>query len=147
MLSLAGCSIADFEEVLKAIGYRRIALKAPDGSETVIFRPARQGHEQQRGPREEAKHKRPRRIRAGPAPAAQISTPASPAPQPPAERARDAKGRAGGADAAHGDRNARPKRREGEQNPRPDRGPPKPAFDKDSPFAVLAQLKANLPQK
>jgi hypothetical protein len=154
MLSLAGCSLADFEDVLKAIGYRRIALKAPDGSETVIFRPARQGHEPQRGAREEAKRARPRAKRSEAPP--QISAPEQPAPAqqlrtpdqsaPPAERARDVKGREGST-RGQGDRGKGPKRHEGELKSRPDRGPPKPAFDKDSPFAVLAQLKDNLRQK
>src|SRR5262249_31474224 len=52
MLSLAGCSGGDFEDILKAIGYRKITLKGDGGTETVIWRPSRPDQERRGPPRE-----------------------------------------------------------------------------------------------
>jgi len=155
MLSLAGCSSADFEEVLKAIGYRRIALKGEDGTEVVIWRPGRPEHER-RPPREGAK-RTPRGKGRRPETPAQPAGAAVEARQrpPKLETWRIPERREGSKPKGESaDRDARANRSDRVQlpeknkvKPRDTRPPREATFDKDSPFAVLAQLKANLPPK
>jgi ATP-dependent RNA helicase SUPV3L1/SUV3 len=162
MLSLAGCSGEDFADVLNALGYRRIALKGEYGSEVVIWRPARPGGEHRARSGGEPRHAPGKRPAIGgarrQAPVQAQNAPASEAnnPSPVDESWMVPKHRRQG--ARHAERADRPRSCDNQtaasapeksarhDKPR-DKRPPKPTFDKDSPFAVLAQLKANLEQK
>jgi ATP-dependent RNA helicase SUPV3L1/SUV3 len=144
MMSLVGCSGAEFDEILKSLGYRaqtwfpngkpapgaESAAEAEEsGAETfVIWRPRPRGRpagKRPGGPAPEDKDVRGRKHAGGPRHKA---------------RGRDAK------DGKDGGKPHRPPRKHGQPKGGPDRGKPgrgpreKP-YDPDSPFAALAALK------
>ncbi|MFZ1991069.1 MAG: helicase-related protein [Alphaproteobacteria bacterium] len=169
MLSLAGCSATDFEEVLKGLGYRKITIKE-DNVDHVIWRAARPQDEQREDRRggkrneQQQRHGKPgaragqnqgrdrherrygRDNKDGAQAANAAKAGAAPNAQPTEQRqGGDNRGRhqqqgkphQGGGGGKHQHRNDRPHH----QRPR------EPVYDKDSPFAVLAQLKGQLKPK
>ncbi len=161
MLSLAGCSSADFEEVLKGLGYRKITIKE-DEVDHVIWRASRPQDEQRderRGRRHDQhqRHNKPsghqgqgksrserhqRRDNKDNASAASAPTGAN------AQPAEQREQRQGGDTRGRNQQHGKPHHGGGKQQHRGDRQHrPRESYDKDLPFAVLAQLKGQLKPK
>ena len=148
MLSLAGCSMEDFYEILRSLGYRGTPLKRdePEQKEAIAEAPAAPA-ESPEGEEGAAPVAKP-----DPKPEVLLWRPARPRNQ----RSGPGRGHSGG--PPNGKRKAKPGGKPGQnrhgQNDRnnksggkkPNRPPPKKEkpMDPDSPFAVLAQLKDNM---
>ncbi len=154
MMSIVGCSGEEFEGILKALGYRRQTLKmeGDEAEELVVWRPASRkdrarGPRREGGPRQQARpqdRSRPGHHKTG-------------AGRPDTQNRDNGKGRGGrGPGKAVAERSGKPPRRseggrtdKGGHDRRGNRGVAshghksrkEPAFDPDSPFAVLAALK------